>query len=116
MEVLRGNRFAAQFPVGKNRGAAVARELIWLYEKVSLWPSTGPSGCGKTTLLLACGAMRKPTDGVVRLAGEDVYALSASRRAALRSTKNWISFSDDGVNTVPDGLGQLVAGSWCRRG
>lgn len=45
----------------------------------------GPSGCGKTTLLLATGGLLAPDTGKVRVAGQDVYALSAEGRARFRA-------------------------------
>jgi len=45
----------------------------------------GPSGCGKTTLLLAAGALLKPTRGRVLLNGSDPYALTAGQRAGFRA-------------------------------
>jgi len=45
----------------------------------------GPSGCGKTTLLLAAGALLRPSGGRVLLNGKDPYALSAERRARIRA-------------------------------
>ena len=45
----------------------------------------GPSGCGKTTLLLTLGGMLRPGTGRVLWRGEDLYAWSAARRAALRA-------------------------------
>jgi ABC-type lipoprotein export system ATPase subunit len=45
----------------------------------------GPSGCGKTTVLLTAGAMQHPTQGTVRIAGDDIYALSTPQRAAFRA-------------------------------
>lgn len=45
----------------------------------------GSSGCGKTTLLLAAGALQKPTEGKVHVDGENVYDMSAERRARFRS-------------------------------
>ncbi|HET6427677.1 MAG TPA: ATP-binding cassette domain-containing protein [Phycisphaerae bacterium] len=47
----------------------------------------GHSGSGKTTLLLSAGALLAPDAGKVLLAGEDPYALSPERRAALRGRK-----------------------------
>ena len=47
----------------------------------------GPSGSGKTTLLLTAGGMIRPTAGHVLLDGEDLYSLSARRRARLRGEK-----------------------------
>jgi ABC-type lipoprotein export system ATPase subunit len=45
----------------------------------------GPSGCGKTTLLLTLGAMLRPTSGQVRVAGQELYALSPRQRARFRA-------------------------------
>ncbi|NLW49304.1 MAG: ABC transporter ATP-binding protein [Candidatus Brocadiaceae bacterium] len=45
----------------------------------------GPSGSGKTTLLLAAGGLLAPDAGVVRVDGQDLYALSAEHRARFRA-------------------------------
>ena len=45
----------------------------------------GPSGCGKTTLLLAAGALLRPTRGRVLVNGEDPYTLSSGQRARFRA-------------------------------
>ncbi len=45
----------------------------------------GPSGCGKSTLLLVAGTLLKPDDGVVRIGGDDPYALPAEGRARFRA-------------------------------
>ena len=45
----------------------------------------GPSGCGKTTLLLAAGALLRPTRGRVLVNGEDPYSLSPGQRARFRA-------------------------------
>jgi ABC-type lipoprotein export system ATPase subunit len=47
----------------------------------------GPSGCGKSTLLLTAGGMVRPTAGCALLDGEDLYAMSARRRAAIRAAR-----------------------------
>ncbi|TVP99866.1 MAG: ATP-binding cassette domain-containing protein [Planctomycetaceae bacterium] len=46
----------------------------------------GPSGSGKTTLMMMAGGMLRPDSGSVRVCGEDPYAISADRRAALRAS------------------------------
>lgn len=67
-------------------------EVVKALEDVSLTVAEGefvavqgPSGCGKTTLLLMCGGLLKPDAGLVEVGGQDNYALSAEKRAALRA-------------------------------
>jgi putative ABC transport system ATP-binding protein len=50
----------------------------------------GASGCGKTTLLLMLGGMLRPTSGTVTYRGQDIYALTASKRNGYR--KHHIGF------------------------
>ena len=45
----------------------------------------GPSGSGKSTLLSVVSGLLRPTAGRVRVAGEDVPALSPARRDAFRA-------------------------------
>lgn len=44
----------------------------------------GPSGAGKTTLLQIMGTLYRPDSGALRIAGEDVLALSERRLADFR--------------------------------
>lgn len=59
----------------------------------------GPSGCGKTTLLMIAGAMLSPTEGAVRIGGDDVYAMGAAERATLRATR--VGFVFQMIHLVP---------------
>jgi putative ABC transport system ATP-binding protein len=47
----------------------------------------GASGSGKSTLLSIIAGLDTPTRGTVRLAGEDLFAISEDERAALRARK-----------------------------
>ena len=47
----------------------------------------GASGSGKSTLLSIIAGLDTPTRGTVRLAGQDLFALSEDERAELRGNK-----------------------------
>lgn len=47
----------------------------------------GASGSGKSTLLSIIAGLDTPTQGTVRLAGQDIFALDEDARAALRARK-----------------------------
>ena len=47
----------------------------------------GASGSGKSTLLSIIAGLDTPTRGTVRLAGQDLFAMSEDERAALRGQK-----------------------------
>jgi putative ABC transport system ATP-binding protein len=59
----------------------------------------GPSGSGKTTLLAILGCLDRPTAGSYRLVGEEVSALSETRRARVRGQR--IGFVFQAYNLLP---------------
>jgi putative ABC transport system ATP-binding protein len=59
----------------------------------------GPSGSGKTTLLNVIGALDRPTEGSVRVAGVDLTTASMSERAAFR--RSGVSFVFQSFNLFP---------------
>ena len=60
---------------------------------------SGPSGSGKTTLLNIIGALDSPTNGTVRVAGEDLSGFSKSELSRLRL--NRIGFIFQAYNLIP---------------
>ncbi len=46
----------------------------------------GPSGSGKTTLLMCIGGMLRPSSGLVRIQGQDIYSLSSNERSRFRAS------------------------------
>lgn len=52
----------------------------------------GPSGSGKSTLLMALGGLELPDSGSIRVAGEELTALSEDRLAAFRGRAIGIVF------------------------
>ena len=59
----------------------------------------GPSGSGKSTLFHIMGGLTPPTAGVVRVAGEDVGAMSDAGRTRMR--KRTVSFVFQKFNLLP---------------
>lgn len=57
----------------------------------------GPSGAGKTTLMNIMGCLDRPTTGSYYLNGEDVGALSESRKARLRNRQFGFVLQDFGL-------------------
>jgi ABC-type lipoprotein export system ATPase subunit len=60
---------------------------------------TGPSGAGKSTLLHIAGGLDAPDTGTVAVAGQDMWAMSASARAAFRRRN--LGFVFQFFNLVP---------------
>ncbi len=60
-------------------------------ERVAL---IGPSGSGKSTLLLLAGGVLLPHSGSVRVAGDDMTSLAASRRRSLRLRRIGMVFQE----------------------
>jgi len=46
----------------------------------------GPSGSGKTTLLMCIGGMLRPSSGLVRIQGQDIYSLNSNERSRFRAS------------------------------
>jgi len=60
----------------------------------------GPSGSGKSTLFHIIGALTPPTSGKVRVAGEDLAAMTDAGRTRLR--KRIVSFVFQKFNLLPN--------------
>lgn len=59
----------------------------------------GPSGSGKTSMLAMLAGLLKPSDGTIRIAGEDLTTMSESRRTRFRGQA--IGFAFQSNNLVP---------------
>jgi putative ABC transport system ATP-binding protein len=77
----------------------VLRGLNLDVEKGEFVAFMGPSGSGKTTLLNLIGGLDSPTAGTVRIAGEEISALSGRKLAAWRARH--IGFIFQMYNLIP---------------
>lgn len=59
----------------------------------------GPSGSGKTTLLGLCAGLDQPSQGWVKIAGEELGLLSEDQRAAVRN--NYVGFVFQNFQLLP---------------
>jgi len=71
--------YGSQPPVHALRGVS------FTVRRGELVAIVGPSGSGKSTLLHILGTLERPSDGTVRIDGEDVATLTDRRLAALRA-------------------------------
>lgn len=85
-EWLRAEEVCRAFQIGKQR-LEVLRSLSLTVPPGQRLFLCGPSGAGKTTLLYTLAGLERPSAGRVRLGEEDLYALSGSRLAQLRSQR-----------------------------
>ena len=74
-------------------------EVDLLIEAGEFTALAGPSGSGKTTLLNVFGALDDPTEGAVRLEGEDLSELGAAELATRRLHK--LGFIFQAYNLIP---------------
>ena len=65
----------------------ILRDIDFVLQARETAAIVGASGSGKSTLLSIIAGLDTPTQGTVRLAGQDIFAISEDERAALRAQK-----------------------------
>src|SRR3546814_3245834 len=68
--------------LSKRYGAVTAVDAVDLtIRRGEFFALLGPSGCGKTTLLRMLAGLELPTEGTIRIDGQDMSAVPANRRS-----------------------------------
>jgi len=79
--------------VSRHYGALRALDQVDLEIRAGEWLAVmGPSGSGKSTLVNLLGALDRPTEGRVEVAGEDLTRMSEAARVRFRREKVGIIF------------------------
>lgn len=78
---------------------AVLRDISFTLDHGQTMALTGESGSGKSTILHIASGLETPDAGLVRVAGQDLTAMTDSGRAALRRTDIALVFQQ--FNLIP---------------
>jgi putative ABC transport system ATP-binding protein len=92
------NELVHDYPVGDTAIHAL-RGVSFSVRPGELVAIMGPSGSGKSTLMHLIGCLDTPTSGTIRIAGEDVSALSETELATVRNQR--IGFVFQRFNLIP---------------
>lgn len=68
----------------------------------------GPSGSGKTTLISMIGALLTPTDGSVRIGGEDISGMSKKEQTRFRANRIGFVFQSFNLVSVLDAVSNVA--------
>lgn len=100
------NNVSRHFGSGDSRVDAVkdAKFEIQAGEIIAL---VGPSGSGKSTLVSIAGALLRPSEGEVKLSGDDISKLSGNKRTRLRLERMGFIFQGSNLVSYLTALEQL---------
>jgi putative ABC transport system ATP-binding protein len=96
--IIRGERVVKEYETGSQTVRAL-KGIDFGIESADFVAIVGPSGSGKSTLLNLLGLLDVPTDGTVRLRGEDVATFSDRERT--RERKQAIGFVFQSYYLIP---------------
>jgi len=98
MNVIEVNGVKKDYPLGKTTVHAL-RGIDLTVEEGAFFSIVGPSGSGKTTLLNIIGCIDSPTEGSIKIHGEEITELNDKEITNLRLHK--IGFIFQNFNLIP---------------
>ncbi len=90
LEVLQVSK---EYPTARGP-LSILREVTLTFRPGDAVAITGPSGSGKSTLLYLLGGLEPPTEGEIRLDGQNPYQLNERELAAYRNRQVGFVFQD----------------------
>jgi len=83
--LLTGENIWKEYPMGKNQALQVLKGVDIEIRHREFVVIVGPSGSGKSTLLHILGGLDRPTDGIVKLGEQNVFAYTEEQLATFRN-------------------------------
>ncbi|MCX6121461.1 MAG: ABC transporter ATP-binding protein [Ignavibacteriales bacterium] len=83
--LLTGENIWKEYPMGKNQTLQVLKGVDIEIRHGEFVVIVGPSGSGKSTLLHILGGLDRPTDGMVKLGDQNVFAHTEEQLAIFRN-------------------------------
>ena len=83
--LLTGENIWKEYPMGKNQALQVLKGVDIEIRQGEFVVIVGPSGSGKSTLLHLLGGLDRPTDGIIKLGEQNVFAQSEDQLAVFRN-------------------------------
>jgi len=83
--LLTGENIWKSYPMGKSQSLPVLKGVDIEIRRGEFLVIVGPSGSGKSTLLHLMGGLDRPTEGMVKLGEQNIFALTDEQLAAFRN-------------------------------
>ena len=83
--LLTGENIWKEYPMGKNQPLQVLKGVDIEIRQGEFVVIVGPSGSGKSTLLHLLGGLDQPTDGIIKLGEQNVFAQTEEQLAIFRN-------------------------------